>query len=222
MGIPIFPFLDSLRSSSRRRSLLGGYKAHSEAVAEHRQQTLATNTAGDSYGPSIDGPLVSPDEQSQEADNNALRQRTNQGHARKTRRLSETPRESGRMPGAELAVSRRKGGLHVAAKGGVAGGGGLAKCQRVWKMVPQARDDRPTWLRQYEVSGSLSLSWCHMPNTRLVREHCNRRGLGLAGQRAFLSDVLDVKVWEHRWCTFSITLHKNGVNEETSLILVGK
>ncbi|CAM9675644.1 unnamed protein product, partial [Scytosiphon promiscuus] len=136
----------------RRRSLLGGYKAHSEAVAESYRHNLDTNRGGDSHGPSSDGPLVAPDGQSQNAKNNG---RT-PGRARKTRRLSETPRESARMPGAELAVSQRRGGPRDGGNRGIGGGGGgLAKCQRVWKMVPKAKDNRPTWLRQYE-DGSIS------------------------------------------------------------------
>ena len=62
------------------------------------------------------------------------------------RRFSGIEIESERMPGAE-----RPGGKKSENHGTRGGAGGLAKCQRVWKMVPQSRDNRPTWLRQYEV-----------------------------------------------------------------------
>ena len=65
------------------------------------------------------------------------------------RRSSEMAIESERMPGAERPEGRGKGNRGL--RGGNGGGGGLTKCQRVWKMVPQSRDTRPTWLRQYEV-----------------------------------------------------------------------
>ena len=61
------------------------------------------------------------------------------------RRASGMAVESERMPGAEHPGGKRR------ETGSLGGGGGLAKCQRVWKMVPQSRDTRPTWLRQYEV-----------------------------------------------------------------------
>lgn len=70
----------------------------------------------------------------------------------KSRRASTTLEASARLPRDE-----GRGGAGGAGRGmmdgrgsGVASGG-LARCQRLWKMVPQSRDSRPVWLRQYEV-----------------------------------------------------------------------
>lgn len=87
------------------------------------------------------------DEENISTANPRTRSRTHNS-VRKSRRLSEAPREPERMPGAELAGG---GGQTAASGGSTKGAGGLARCQRMWKMVPPAKDKRPTWLRQYEV-----------------------------------------------------------------------
>ncbi|CAM9838922.1 unnamed protein product [Pylaiella littoralis] len=143
----------------RRRSLLGGYKAHSEAVQECRQRHPQTSPSGETHQPADNG-TVAPHEEAHDSDSGARKRSRTRNDARKTRRLSEAPKESERMPGAELAGGKggRNGGLGGGLSGGSGGGGGggggrvggLARCQRIWKMVPQAKDDRPTWLRQYE------------------------------------------------------------------------
>lgn len=142
-------FADVLLATSppsfRRRSLLGGYKAHSEAVQESRR--VNNDAAAEPQ------PQKPADEEDVSTANPRKRSRS-QNSVRKSRRLSEAPRESERMPGAELAGA----GLGQAAGsgGGARGGGGLARCQRVWKMVPPIKDTRPTWLRQYEVRDGVS------------------------------------------------------------------
>eukprot|EP00752_Nemacystus_decipiens_P013301 g11781.t1 len=127
----------------RRRSLLGGYKAHSEAVRESRRINPDTVTE-----PQLHDPV---EEEDVPAANPRKRSRTHNS-VQKSRRLSAAAPESERMPGAELA-----GGGHGQAKalGGGKGGGGLARCQRVWKMTPPMKYTRPTWLRQYE-DGSIA------------------------------------------------------------------
>ncbi|CAM9398531.1 unnamed protein product [Ectocarpus fasciculatus] len=133
----------------RRRSLLGGYKAHSEAVQESRRlHPKAPPPAGGKLNdPSTNSAAAGPEDQDHD-DDHVPKKRSGTPRNR-SRRMSDAPRESERMPGAE-----RKNGLKGGHGGGGIGGGigvgGLAKCQRVWKMVPQARDKRPAWLRQYE------------------------------------------------------------------------
>ncbi|CAM9624757.1 unnamed protein product [Ectocarpus sp. 6 AP-2014] len=133
----------------RRRSLLGGYKAHSEAVQESRRRHPKTPppARGKPHDPSTNSTVAEPEDQ--DHDDNHLPKARSRTPDNRSRRMSYAPRESERMPGAE-----RRGGLKEGHGGGGIGGGsgvgGLAKCQRVWKMVPQARDKRPTWLRQYE------------------------------------------------------------------------
>lgn len=123
----------------RRWSLLGGYKAHSEAIQEFRRGQIEAAAGARPPDPA--------EEESLSTTNPRKRSRTHNS-VRKSRRLSEAPRESERMPGAGLAG----GGVGQAgARGGSGGEGGLARCQRVWKMVPPDKDKRPTWLRQYEV-----------------------------------------------------------------------
>lgn len=158
----------------RRRSLLGGYKAHSEAVQACRPRSTDVLTSCETHEPAADNRtmMATPDEDEPHEDNNnnsdsssarkRSRTQNNPGKPRR-RRLSESPKESERMPGAELAGGRTgqnggpTGGLSTGIGGGSVGGdcrsGGLARCQRLWKMVPQAKDNRPTWLRQYEVCG---------------------------------------------------------------------
>lgn len=138
-------FLAISSPSFRRRSLLGGYKAYSEAVEDSRR--------GNSEAAAEDQPQDPADEEEISTSSPRKRGRTHNS-VRKTRRLSEAPPESERMPGAELAG----GGIRAVggeARDGSGGGGGLARCQRVWKMVPPAKDKRPTWLRQYEVRGHI-------------------------------------------------------------------
>ncbi|CBJ48596.1 conserved unknown protein [Ectocarpus siliculosus] len=135
--------------SGRRRSLLGGYKAHSEAVQESRRRHPKTPppARGKPHDPSTNSTVAEPEDQDHDDDH--LPKNRSRTPDNRSRRMSYAPRESERMPGAE-----RRGGLKEGHGGGGIGGGsgvgGLAKCQRVWKMVPQARDKRPTWLRQYE------------------------------------------------------------------------
>lgn len=132
----------------RRRSLLGGYKAHSEALQESLHlKTMRQGTGKPTTKPSS---KISPGDCRNEGDvlgglaTNAT-DGGGQKSASKWRRSSTVARGSERMPGAEQA------GVKTSSVSGLGGGGGLAKCQRIWKMVPEAMDDRPTWLRQYEV-----------------------------------------------------------------------
>lgn len=143
--------------SFRRRSLLGGYKAHSEAVQASRRRNPEVAAAGargrgaqphdppaDDQEKNVSNPNPNPNPRKRSRTHNSVR---------KSRRLSDAPRESERMPGAELAGGGvgQTGASGGGARGGGGGGGGLARCQRVWKMVPQIKDKRPVWLRQYEV-----------------------------------------------------------------------
>ncbi|CAM9833140.1 unnamed protein product, partial [Ectocarpus sp. 12 AP-2014] len=133
----------------RRRSLLGGYKAHSEAVQESRRRHSKTPApaGGEPHDPSTNSTAAEPEDQ--DHDDDQVSKKRSGTPDNRSRRMSDAPRESERMPGAE-----RRSGLKEGHGGGEIGGGsrvgGLAKCQRVWKMVPQARDKRPAWLRQYE------------------------------------------------------------------------
>jgi len=134
----------------RRRSLLGGYKAHSEAIAGAKKHH---GPGAADTGKALTPPPPAGAAQEEISDISATttvvgskRSRAD-NHAR--RRLSEAPVLSERMPGAELVKGSGRGSGAMGRGGG--GGGGLARCQRLWKMVPQAKDNRPTWLKQYEV-----------------------------------------------------------------------
>lgn len=139
----------------RRRSLLGGYKAHSEALQESHQEKIKNlgdgkpaactpDTFEDPTTGALNDNLCPPD-----GFNKNFIDKGKSNKITSWRRASTVTQESEPLPGAERPREdkRRGGGM-----GRATGGGGLARCQRLWKMVPQPRDDRPTWLRQYEVA----------------------------------------------------------------------
>lgn len=125
--------------------MLGGYKAHSEALEEFKKLHRETKTGTRDTIRTAAVNVLSREE-SDNASETKTYKRLDNGNYSIRRRTSDIPSESERMPGVDRARRPGKGGRR-----GLVGRGGLAKCQRVWKMVPQNRDNRPTWLRQYEV-----------------------------------------------------------------------
>ncbi|CAM9596844.1 unnamed protein product, partial [Ectocarpus sp. 12 AP-2014] len=90
----------------RRRSLLGGYKAHSEAVAESRRRLPKTPppAGGKPRDPSTNSAAAEPGDQ--DHDDDRVSEKRSGTPDNRSRRMSDAPRESERMPGAE-----RRGGL---------------------------------------------------------------------------------------------------------------
>lgn len=98
-------------------------------------------------------------------------------HRPRPRGLSDVTRASARMPGNEASLTSLEEtaaswgfagtGAVVPGEGPRAAAGGLARCQRLWKMIPQPRDRRPQWLRQYEVGSCIKKVTAHRRQMRV-------------------------------------------------------
>lgn len=157
----------------RRRSLLGGYTYHVEALQESRmrkkqdRQRVKEGLSSSSSSPALG---ANPDEEpiTSSSPTIASPPTIDNGHVEskkhdsatlntvQNRRSSDILRVSAKMPGNEGDFSEKSVKCGVVGTGGGMAGGGLARCQRVWKMIPQTRDHRPVWLKQYEVKA------CHV------------------------------------------------------------
>lgn len=154
----------------------GGYKAHAEAlldVSRMRRRRVESGKGGLSapgFGPATapsPHPYPVPSSTASTPRGEGRREAGGDtagllvpGWSGRSRRFSDLPRASAAMSGRAfddtlVGVAETWGFLH----GGVDPSGiesvvrGLVRCQRIWKMIPQSRDHRPTWLRHYEVSG---------------------------------------------------------------------
>lgn len=172
----------SMMPALHRRSLLGGYRVHAEALQDTRMRRrrigdsandfpstapnlIPTSDASSIHFVPLHAQSVSTPDSSYTGGHEERRGAVSPiaTSMSRMRRTSDLPRTSDRMPGNEFVVN--PGGIVksiVGEDGGVdcehgrglrvgQSGGGLARCQRIWKMLPQPRDHRPLWLRQFEV-----------------------------------------------------------------------